>query len=63
MRSCGICGGQNTTGVGFLPVLRFPLPILIQPMFHTHLPSGAGTVVPLVAEVPSGIRVTPPPPE
>jgi hypothetical protein len=29
--SCGICGGQNETGAGFLRVLRFPLPILIPP--------------------------------
>jgi hypothetical protein len=27
--SSGICGGQSATGVGFLRVLRFPLPILI----------------------------------
>jgi hypothetical protein len=30
-RSCGICGGQSCTRAGFLPVLRFPLPILIPP--------------------------------
>jgi hypothetical protein len=29
--SCGICGGQSGTGVAFLWVLRFPLPILIPP--------------------------------
>jgi hypothetical protein len=30
--SCGIFGGQNDTGWGFLWVLRFPLPILIPPI-------------------------------
>jgi hypothetical protein len=29
--SCGIYGGQSGTGAGFLPVLRFSLPILIPP--------------------------------
>jgi hypothetical protein len=29
--SCGIYGGQSGTDVGFLRVLRFPLPILIPP--------------------------------
>jgi hypothetical protein len=31
VRLCGICGGQNGTGAGFLRVLRFPLPIFIPP--------------------------------
>jgi hypothetical protein len=26
--ACGVCGGQNGTGAGFLRVLRFPLPII-----------------------------------
>jgi hypothetical protein len=26
--ACGVCGGQRATGTGFLPVLRFPLPII-----------------------------------
>jgi hypothetical protein len=35
VRSCGICGRQSGTGVGFLLVLRFPLPILIAPNYST----------------------------
>jgi hypothetical protein len=27
--ACGVCGGQSSTGAGFLWVLRFPLPIII----------------------------------
>jgi hypothetical protein len=30
-RSCGICGGQRSSGVGFLGVLQSPLSILIPP--------------------------------
>jgi hypothetical protein len=26
-QQCGVCGGQSSTGAGFLRVLRFPLPI------------------------------------
>jgi hypothetical protein len=29
--SCAICGRQSGTGIGFLRVRRFPLPILIPP--------------------------------
>jgi hypothetical protein len=31
VRSCWICGGQSGTGIGFLRLFRFPLPILIPP--------------------------------
>jgi hypothetical protein len=31
VRLCGICDGQSGTGVGFLRVTRFHLPILIPP--------------------------------
>jgi hypothetical protein len=26
--ACGVCGGQNGSGTGFLRVLRFPLPLI-----------------------------------
>jgi hypothetical protein len=31
--ACGVCGGQSGTGAGFLRVLRFPLSIIIPPIF------------------------------
>jgi hypothetical protein len=30
--SSGICGGQSGAGLGFLRVLRFPLPVFIPPI-------------------------------
>jgi hypothetical protein len=60
--SCGICGGQSGTGAGFLRVLRFPLPIPI-PLTAPHSSSSsfdAGTIGQLVADVPSGLSLTPP---
>jgi hypothetical protein len=54
--SCEICRGQSGTEAGFLRVLRFPLPILI----HYHLSYGAGTIGQIVADVPSGLSITPP---
>jgi hypothetical protein len=61
VRSCGIYGGQSGTRSGFLRVLRFPLPVLIPPTAaHSSSSSGAGTIGQLVADVPTGLRLTPP---
>jgi hypothetical protein len=49
---CGTCGGQSSTGVGFLRVLRFLLPIFIPPT----APHSSCIVV---AAVPSGLSLTP----
>jgi hypothetical protein len=51
LKSCGICGEQSGTGAGFLPVLRFLLPLLS---------SGAGTIGSTVADVPSVLGLIPP---
>jgi hypothetical protein len=62
VRSCGICGGQSGAGVGFLRVLRFPLPIFIPPI----APQSSSSIIrswynrPVVAAVPSGLGLTPP---
>jgi hypothetical protein len=61
VRSCEICGGQSGAEAGFLRVLKFPLPALIPPTAHMHhLSSGAGTIGQLVADLPSGLSLTPP---
>jgi hypothetical protein len=59
VRSCGICGRRSGTGAGFLQVFRFPLSILI-PQIVPYSSSGAGTIGQLVADVPSGLSLTPP---
>jgi hypothetical protein len=38
----------------------FPYQFSLRRQLHTHLSSGAGTVGPLVADVPSGLSLTPP---
>jgi hypothetical protein len=59
--SCGICGGQSGAGAGFLPVLRFPLPIFIPSV----TPQSPSSMIwgwynrPVVAVVPSGLSLTP----
>jgi hypothetical protein len=61
VRSCGICGGQSGARVGFLRVLRFPLPFFIPPI----APQSPSSIIwgsynrPEVAAVPSGLRPTP----
>jgi hypothetical protein len=55
----GILGGQSLTGAGFLRALQFPLPVIIPPTApHSLSSSGAGTIDPLVADVPSAPSVT-----
>jgi hypothetical protein len=59
--SCGICGEQSGTGAALLRVLRFPCQFSFHRLFHTHhLSSRAGTIGQLVADVPSGLSLTPP---
>jgi hypothetical protein len=59
--SCGICGGENGAGVGFLWALQFPLPIFIPPI----TPQSPSPIIwgcynrPVVATVPSGLSLTP----
>jgi hypothetical protein len=61
VRSCGICGGQSGTGQVFTEYFGFPSQFSFHRLLHTHhLSSGAGTVGQLVADVPSGLSLTPP---
>jgi hypothetical protein len=61
VRSCGICGGQSATGAGFLQVLRFPLPILSTNCSIIIIIIIRGSYNrPTVADVPSGLSLTPP---
>jgi hypothetical protein len=61
VRPCGICGGSSDTGAGFLLVFGFPGQFSFHRLLHTHhLSSGADTIGQLVADVPSGLSLTPP---
>jgi hypothetical protein len=60
VRLCGIRSGQSGSEASFLPVLRFLLPVLSPPTAPHSLSSGAGTIGQLVADVPSGVSLTPP---
>jgi hypothetical protein len=55
---CGICGGQSSNEAGFLRVVRFPLPLI--PPTAPHSASAAGTVGQTVADILSGLSLTPP---
>jgi hypothetical protein len=60
VRSCGICGGQIGTGAGFIHVLSIISCQSFHRLLHTYHPSsGAGTVHQIVADVPSGLGLTP----
>jgi hypothetical protein len=52
--------GQSDIRANFLRVLQFPLPILILPNASHSLSYGAGTLGQIVADVPSGLSLTPP---
>jgi hypothetical protein len=59
--SCVICGGQSDTGAGFLQYFGFPCQFSFYRLLHSlELSSGAGTIGQFVADVPSGLSLTPP---
>jgi hypothetical protein len=61
LRLRGIFGGQSGTGVGFLRVLRFHLPILVPPTApHSSSTIRGSYNGKTVADVPSGLRLTHP---
>jgi hypothetical protein len=53
-RSCGICGGHSGTGASFLRVLRFPLPISIQPL----TPQSYSSIIWGWYNTPKSVRIT-----
>jgi hypothetical protein len=58
---CAFCYGQSGTGAGFLQVLEFLLPLTPPTAPHSSSSSsGAGTTGLIVADVPSGLSLSPP---
>jgi hypothetical protein len=56
----GIYDGLSDTEAGLLRVLRVPFQFSFHQTLHTHhLSSGAGTIGQLVADMPSGLSLTP----
>jgi hypothetical protein len=60
VRSCGNYGEQRDTGVGFLLVIWFPLPVIPPTALHSSS-SVAGIIGQMVADIQSGLRLPPPP--
>jgi hypothetical protein len=61
VKSCGICGAKSGTGQVFSEYFGFPCQISFHRLLYIHhLSSVAGTLGQLVANVPSGLSLTPP---
>jgi hypothetical protein len=61
VRSCGICGKQSGIGAVFSKYFCSHCIYSFHRLLHTHhLSSGAGTIGQLVADIPSGLSLTPP---
>jgi hypothetical protein len=62
VKSCGIYGGKLALGQVFFEYFGFPCQFSFHRLLqiHHHLSSGAGTIGQLVADVPSGLGLTPP---
>jgi hypothetical protein len=58
VRPCVICGGQSGTGAGFFPSTSVS-PANSHSTDCSHSSSEAGTTGQLVADVPSGLSLTP----
>jgi hypothetical protein len=59
--SCGIYGRHSDTGAGFLEYFGLFCQFSFHRLLHTHhLSSGAATIGQLVADVRSGLSLTPP---